>query len=78
MRAYKITFLLEFYARSRAKTSGDLNTLTLARLAYWREALISILEDRALAQKVTDQYVATRDALRSDEEKKRQKEFAIA
>ena len=78
MRAYKITFLLEYYARSLAKTTDDLHTLTLARLVYWREALIAILEDRPLSKEVTEQYVVTRNALRSEEEKARQREFAIA
>ncbi|MFA6279127.1 MAG: hypothetical protein WC638_03525, partial [Candidatus Paceibacterota bacterium] len=78
MRAYKITFLLEFYARSLAKTSENLHELTLARLAYWREALIAILEDRPLAREVTEKYIATRDSLRSEEEKERQRDFAVA
>ncbi|MCX6787171.1 MAG: hypothetical protein NTY93_01440, partial [Candidatus Kaiserbacteria bacterium] len=78
MRTYKLTFLLEYHARSLSKTSGDLHALTLARLAYWREALIAILEDRPLAKEVTEQYVATRNSLRSEEEKERQREFAIA
>lgn len=77
MRAYKIAFLLEFYARSLAKTSGDLHELTLARLVYWHEALVSILEDRPLAKEVTNRYVATRNALRSAEEKERQREFNL-
>lgn len=78
MRAYKIAFLLDFYARALAKTTGDLHALTLARLAYWREALTAVLEDRPLSKKTTDQYVALRDALRSEEEKDRQREFAVA
>ncbi|MFI5260574.1 MAG: hypothetical protein ACHQU0_02150 [Candidatus Paceibacteria bacterium] len=78
MRAYKIAFLIEYYVRSLAKTSGDLHTLTLARIAYWREALVAILEDRPLAEEITRAYVTTRDSLRSEEEKKRQREFAIA
>lgn len=77
MRAYKIAFLLDFYARSLAKTTGDLRALTLARLAYWREALNAILEDRSLAREVTEKYVATRNALRSEEEKERQREFSV-
>jgi len=77
MRAYKLVFLLDFYARSLAKTTGDLHTLTLARLAYWREALVSVLEDRPLAKEVTEKYIATRDSLRSDEEKARQREFDV-
>jgi hypothetical protein len=78
MRAYKITFLLEYYARSLAKTADDLHTLTLARLTFWREALTAILEDRPLSKEVTEQYVMTRNTLRSEEEKARQREFAIA
>jgi hypothetical protein len=78
MRAYKITFLLEYYARSLAKTSGDLHTLTLARIRYWHAALRAILADRPLEEGVTEEYKKTRDALRSEEEKARQREFAVA
>lgn len=78
MRAYKIAFLLEYYARALGKTTGDLHTLMLARIAYWREALRAILEDRSLSNEVTEKYIATRNMLRSDEEKKRQREFAVA
>ncbi|MFH1178307.1 MAG: hypothetical protein V1711_01090 [bacterium] len=78
MRAYKITFLLDFYARSLVKTTGDLHTLTLARLSYWREALAAILDDRPIAKEITEQYIATRNSLRSEEEKDRQRDFAIA
>ncbi|MCX6786439.1 MAG: hypothetical protein NTU85_01290 [Candidatus Kaiserbacteria bacterium] len=78
MRVYKIAFLLEFYARSLSKTTGDLHSLTLARLAYWREALAAILEDRPLAPEITERYIATRNTLRSEEEKERQREFDIA
>lgn len=78
MRAYKIAFLLDYYARSLKKTTGDLHSLTLVRLSYWREALTAILEDRPVAKEVTEKYVATRNALRSEEEKERQKDFAVA
>lgn len=77
MRAYKIVFLLEYYARSLAKTTGDLHALTLARLSYWREALIAILNDHPLAEEITEQYVKTRNQLRSAEEKERQREFSV-
>lgn len=78
MRVYKISFLLDFYARSLSKTTGDLHTLTIARLDYWSGALTAILENRPVAKKMTEKYVATRNALRSKEEKERQREFAIA
>lgn len=78
MRIYKIAFLLDYYARSLEKTTGDLHKLTLARLDYWREALTAILENRPVAKEVTEKYVTMRNSLRSDEEKVRQREFAVA
>lgn len=78
MRAYKIVFLLEYYARSLSKTEGDLHLLTKARLAYWRDALIAVLHDEPLASGVTEEYKKVRDSLRSEEEKARQREFAVA
>src|SRR3989344_361888 len=78
MRVYKIAFLLDYYARSLEKTTGDLHKLTLARLEYWREALTAVLENRPVAKEVTEKYVSMRDALRSEEEKERQRDFAIA
>jgi hypothetical protein len=78
MRAYKITFLLDYYARSLEKTAGDLHDLTGARLTYWREALAAVLEDRPLSSQVTDRYIAIRNALRSEEEKARLRDFDIA
>ena len=78
MRAYKITFLLDFYTKSLAKTSGNLHALTLARLSYWREALIAVIEDRSVSSEITQEYIETRNSLRSEEEKERQREFAVA
>src|SRR3989344_7377159 len=77
MRVYKIAYLLDFYARSLIKTTGDLHELTLTRLAYWRGALEAILEDQTISKEVTEKYVATRNSLRSEEEKGRQKEFNV-
>src|SRR3989344_3076197 len=61
MRVYKIAFLLDYYARSLEKTTGDLHKLTLARLNYWREALTAVLENRPVAKEVTEKYVSMRD-----------------
>lgn len=78
MRVYKIAFLLDYYARSLGKTTGDLHALTKARLAFWTEMLRAVLEDRSLPDEIRERYIATRDKLRSEEEKARQREFAIA
>lgn len=78
MRIYKIAFLLDYYARALAKTAGDLHELTKARLVYWTEMLAAVLRDEPLAPTVTAQYIATRNRLRTEEEKARQREFAVA
>lgn len=75
MRVYKIAFLLDFYANSLTKTTGDLYKLTLTRVEYWHQALKAILDDKPISKEITDQYVKTRNLLRSEEEKNRQKEF---
>jgi hypothetical protein len=72
MRVYKIGFLLSFYAKSLEKTEGDLHTLTLARIEFWRKVLESILQDSALKEEVITAYKNERDSLRSFEEKERQ------
>ncbi|MBX4199213.1 aminoglycoside phosphotransferase family protein [Candidatus Parcubacteria bacterium] len=78
MRAYKIGFLLKFYAESLANTSGDLRTLTLERIDFWHEILKYVLDDREIPEDFVERYKKKRDALRSEEEKKRQREFAVA
>ncbi len=78
MRMYKIAFLLDFYARALAKTTGDLHELTTARITYWQAMLRAVLDDQPLPDEVTFAYRATRDRLRSAEEKERQRDFAIA
>lgn len=78
MRAYKIGYLIEYYARSLPKTEGDLYELTKKRIAFWHRVLESVLEDAPLPREVIDEYKGKRDTLRSDEEKRRQKEFAVS
>jgi len=78
MRIYKIGFLLEYYADSLKKTSDDLKELTLERINFWHEILKYIIEDRRIPDELTEMYKNKRDSLRSEEEKKRQREFAVA
>ena len=78
MRVYKVGELLEYYARSLPKTSDNLHVLTNVRLQFWRRVMEALLRDVPLKKEVVDQYIATRDTLRSFEEKERQREFAIA
>lgn len=78
MRVFKIGKLLQYYTGSLKKTEGDLHTLTEVRIKLWHQALKAILEDRPLSKDIRNEYISTRDTLRSPEEKERQREFAIA
>ena len=78
MRVYKIGYLLEYYARSLEKTSGDLHELTKLRLRFWLDMLKAVVNDVPPDPKISEEYRAGRDGLRSQEEKERQQEFAKA
>jgi len=78
MRVYKLGYLIDYYIRSLPKTSGDLHELTKKRIAFWHRVLEHILEDKPLPREFIDEYKGKRDTLRSEEEKERQKEFAVA
>lgn len=78
MRVLKIGELLEYYARSFNKTTGDLHALTEVRIRFWQEVLESILADKPLSEETRNNYIEKRNALRSPEEKERQREFAVA
>lgn len=77
MRVYKTAFLLEYYIKSLTHTTGDLHTLTEARIAFWTGALEAVIEDKPMARSAVDAYTRTRDALRTKEETARQKEFNL-
>ncbi len=78
MRIYKIGFLLDFYTKSIEKTEGDLKELTLERINFWHQILNFILDDQEIPSNYVTEYKNKRDNLRSEEEKKRQREFAVA
>jgi len=78
MRIYKLGFLLDYYAKSVSQTEGDLRELTLERISFWHEVLKFILNDQEIPSNFIDDYKNKRDNLRSEEEKKRQREFAVA
>lgn len=78
MRVYKVGELLEYYTRSLAKTTGDLFMLTHVRIEFWSKVIDALLSDTSPKEDVVKEYIADRNALRSPEEKERQREFAIA
>lgn len=72
MRLYKLTFLLSYYAQSLPQTDGAQHALTRARLSFWGSALTALLESRELPEETVRGYISERDALRDEEERKRQ------
>lgn len=78
MRMYKIGYLLNYYAISLGKTSGDLHELTKLRLSFWLKMLLTIEKDAPPDLGYIADYHRKRDNLRSAEEKERQQEFAKA
>jgi len=75
MRVYKIGQLLRYYASTLSKTAGDLHALNRERILFWSRVLQSIIDDTPLSDDVIRNYQQTRDKLRSEEEKNRQKEL---
>jgi len=72
MRIYKLGTLLEYYAGTLSKTEGALRELNEKRMIFWLEVLTSLLDGNRLPDEHIATYRKERDALRSDEEKKRQ------
>ncbi len=75
MRAYKAAELLAYYASTLPKTEGDLHELSLVRIIFWTKALRAVLDDHDLPEASVEDYVGTRNHLRSAEELHRQQEI---
>lgn len=75
MRIYKLGELLQYHARAFAHSEGDLRTLSGERLRFWSRVLATLLENAPLPESVIEAYKRSRDTLRSEEEKRRQREL---
>ena len=73
MRAYRLVELIRYYATWLSKTSGDTRELARARIAFWTEVLCAVLDDKEVRDGIIEAYKAKRDALRTADEKERQK-----
>lgn len=73
MRAYRLTELIRYYATWLSKTTGDTHELARTRIAFWTEALKAVLDDYKVSAATIEAYKTRRDALRSEDEKLRQK-----
>ncbi len=72
MRAYRLTELILYYVRAASRSDGDLRSLNEARVSFWTGTLEALLDGKPVPVESRDEYIATRDRLRSDEEKRRQ------
>ena len=73
MRVYRLGELIRYYCGWLPRTEGALHALALARVAFWSTVMKAALDDKEIPQKVVEEYKKTRDSLRSEEEKERQK-----
>jgi len=72
MRTYRLLELVRYYVSWLPRTQGDLHALARARIAFWGEVLASVLADTSVPEPVVETYKKQRDALRSNDEKRRQ------
>lgn len=73
MRIYRLGEIIWYYVRTLSKSSQNLLQLNTARVHFWTEVLSFVLQDVPVPQNVITSYIKTRDELRSDDEKLRQK-----
>lgn len=72
MRLYRLGEIIYYYAQTLPKSDGNLLKLNRARLTLWSRILESTVRNERLPEEILTTYKNTRDALRSDDEKKRQ------
>jgi hypothetical protein len=75
MRVYRLVELIRYYATWLSHTQGDTRELARARIAFWTEVLDAVLKDSEVPDQTIKAYKAKRDSLRSDDEKRRQKDL---
>jgi hypothetical protein len=75
MRIYRLGEILWYYAKTLERSSGDLLLLNAARVHFWGDVLSYVLKNEMVPESLVVEYQKTRDGLRSEEEKERQKEL---
>lgn len=73
MRAYRLAELVRYYSGWLPRTDGSLHELAEARISFWKNVLQAVLDDKDVSPALVEEYKKTRDSLRSEEEKERQK-----
>ncbi len=75
MRVYRLGEIIWYYVNTLDKCGEDLCTLNTERVKFWTRVLTAVLHDERVPPEALTQYRDRRDALRSEEEKKRQKDL---
>ena len=73
MRVYRLGEIIWYYTNTLEKSSDSLLALNTARIDFWADVLRFTLKRESVPQGVVQAYQKTRDSLRSEDEKKRQK-----
>lgn len=72
MRLCRLSEIIAYYVGTLERSEGALQELNTARVHFWTDVLEARLHSLSPAKDIVDAYKATRDKLRSNEEKSRQ------
>ena len=72
MRIYRLGEIIAYYVRATAQSTDALHELNRTRVDFWSEVLAAELENTRVPTAVVTAYTTKRDALRSEDEKRRQ------
>jgi hypothetical protein len=75
MRVYRLGEIISYYVKNTELSSGDLKTLNNARIYLWANVLEATLRGQQVSDDIIDTYTKLRDSLRSEDEKRRQKDL---
>ena len=75
MRLYRLSEIIWYYAHTLSQCSGNLRELNTERVKLWSAVLKAVLDNALVPSDVLEKYRSKRDALRSSEEKLRQKDL---
>jgi len=73
MRVYRLGEITGYYATTLALADARLHTLNNARVSFWFDVLTAVMAGGRISKESIGAYITLRDALRSDEEKLRQR-----
>jgi hypothetical protein len=73
LREFKLLELIAYHAHSTAESTGNVQTLSRARVDFWIKVLVAVSAHTSVPTQTIEHYKQTRDKLRSEAEIERQK-----